>query len=87
MTTKMTTLDAKEKFTELLNHIAHSKERVILTRRGKELVAIISLEDLQFLESVQDKNDLQEAINAYKEAKNSTSVTLESLKEDLGIQS
>jgi prevent-host-death family protein len=87
MTTTMTIQDAKEKFTELLNHVAHGKERVILTRRGKELVALVSLEDLHFLESMQDKSDLHEAINAYKEAKNSTSVTLETLKEDLGIQS
>jgi prevent-host-death family protein len=87
MTTSMSTLDAKEKFTELLNHVSHTKERVILTRRGKELAALVSLEDLQFLESTQDKNDLNEAIDALKESKNGSTVSLEKLKEEIGIQS
>jgi prevent-host-death family protein len=87
MTTTMTTLDAKEKFTELLNHVAHTKERVILSRRGKELVALVPLEDLHFLESTQDKNDLHEAIDALKESKGGNTTTLEQLKDEIGIQS
>lgn len=86
MTTTMTTVDAKEKFTDLLNHVSHSKERVILVRRGKEVAALIPLEDLQFLEATQNKNDLHEAIDALKEAKNG-SVPLEKLKEEIGIPS
>jgi prevent-host-death family protein len=84
MTTTMTTIDAKEKFTDLINHVSHSKERVILTRRGKEVVAMVSLEDLQFLEATQDKHDLTEASDAFKETKSVGSITLEQLKDDLG---
>ena len=84
MTTTMTTIDAKEKFTDLINHVSHSKERVILTRRGKEVVAMVPLEDLQYLEATQDKHDLREAGDAFKETKNSGSITLEQLKDDLG---
>ncbi len=87
MTTTMSTQDAKEKFTELLNHVSHTKERVILARRGKELAALVSLEDLHFLESTQDKNDLNEAIDTLKESKGGNTVTLENLKEEIGIQS
>lgn len=85
MTTTMTTIDAKEKFTELLNHIIHSKERVILTRRGKEVVAIVSIEDLQFLENTQDKEDLRLAIDALKDAKSFGTTTLAKLKEEMGL--
>jgi antitoxin Phd len=84
MTTTMTTLDAKEKFTELLNHVNHTKERVLLVRRGKEIAALVSIEDLQFLETTQDKHDLHEAIDALKEAKNTGTITLEQLKEEIG---
>jgi antitoxin Phd len=87
MTTTMNTQDAKEKFTELLNHVSHTKERVILARRGKELAALVSMEDLQFLDSTQDKNDLNEAIDTLKESKQGNTVTLENLKEEIGIQS
>jgi prevent-host-death family protein len=82
MTTTMTTIDAKEKFTDLLNHVAHSKERVILVRRGKEICALVSLEDLHHLEATQDKADLSDAIGALKEAKSAGSITLAQLKED-----
>jgi prevent-host-death family protein len=84
MATPMNTVDAKEKFTDLLNHVAHTKERVVLLRRGKEIAAIVPLEDLSFLETTQDKLDLSEAIDALKDAKNSGSVTLEKLKDDIG---
>jgi prevent-host-death family protein len=84
MTTAMTTVDAKEKFAELINHIIHTKERIVLTRRGKEVAAIIPLEDLQLLETKRDKEDLNEAIDAFKEAKVSGTITLEKLKEAVG---
>jgi len=84
MTTAMTTIDAKEKFVELINHIIHTKERVVLTRRGKEVAAIVSLEDLQLLEAIRDKSDLHEAIDAFKEAKNVGTITLEKLKAEIG---
>jgi prevent-host-death family protein len=87
MTTTMTTVDAKEKFTDLLNHVAHTKERVIIVRRGKEIAALVPLEDLRFLETTQNKEDLREAIDALKEVKNIGSITLEKLKEEIGTAS
>ncbi len=84
MTTIMNTADAKENFADLVNHVAHSKERVILTRRGKEIAAIIPLEDLQLLQESQDKHDLKEAIDALKEARSVGTVTIEQLKEEIG---
>lgn len=84
MTTTMTTINAKENFTELLNHVSHTKERVILVRRGKEIAAMVPLEDLRFLETTQDKHDLRDAIDALKEAKSIGTTTLEQLTEELG---
>jgi prevent-host-death family protein len=84
MTTTMSTIDAKEKFTDLINHVAQNKERVILVRRGKEVAALVPLEDLHFLETTQDRYDLDEAIDAYKEAKNTGTTSLEQLKDEIG---
>jgi prevent-host-death family protein len=80
----MTTVDAKEKFTDLLNHVSHTKERVVLVKRGKEVAALVPLEDLRFLESTQDKVDLQEAIDSLKEAKDVGTIALDQLKEEIG---
>jgi len=83
-TTAINTADAKEQFVDLINRVAHNKERIILTRRGKEIAAIIPVEDLNLLLESQNKHDLREAIDALKEARNVGTTTLEQLKEDLG---
>jgi prevent-host-death family protein len=82
-TTSINTVDAKEEFTELINRVAQHKERIILTRRDKEIAAIIPLEDLKFLEEFQNKNDLQEATEALKEARARGTISLDELKTDM----
>ena len=78
----ITTVEARDRFSDLLNRAAYGKERVILTRRGKELVAVVPLEDLELLEAIEEVIDLQDARKALEEP---GSVTLEDLKEELGL--
>ena len=82
--TSINTADAKEEFTELVNRVAHHNERIILTRRDKEIAAIIPMEDLKFLEEAQNKTDLEEATEALKEARAQGTFTLEELKTEMG---
>ncbi|HEX2549189.1 MAG TPA: type II toxin-antitoxin system Phd/YefM family antitoxin [Gammaproteobacteria bacterium] len=84
-TTFINTMDAKEQFSDLLTRVSHHKERVILTRRGKEIAVIIPVEDLHLLEESEDRHDLREAIDSLKEARNIGTVTLEQLKDEVGI--
>lgn len=84
-TTSINTVDAKEQFTDLVNRVAHSKERIILTRRGKDIAVIVPLEDFKLLQESQDKHDLREAIDALKEARNIGTVSLDQLKEEINI--
>ncbi|RDI36670.1 type II toxin-antitoxin system Phd/YefM family antitoxin [Aquicella lusitana] len=83
-TTSINTVDAKEEFSELINRVSHNKERIILTRRGKEIAAIIPVEDLLLLQASQDKSDLHDAVEALKEARTVGTITLEKLKEEIG---
>lgn len=83
--TVLNTVDAKEQFTDLINRVVHSKERVIITRRGQEIAAIIPLEDLILLQETQDRYDLREAIEALKEMRNVGTMTLDQLKEEIGV--
>jgi prevent-host-death family protein len=82
--TYLTTIEAKEEFSELINRVTHNKERIVLTRRGKEIAAIISFEDFQDLQQTQNKNDLDQAVEALQEARSKGSVTLEDFKAELG---
>jgi len=43
----LSTVEARNQFADLINRVAYGKERVILTRRGKALVAVVPLEDIQ----------------------------------------
>ncbi|MCC2666159.1 MAG: hypothetical protein K0R24_70 [Gammaproteobacteria bacterium] len=83
--TVLNTADAKEQFTDLINRVVHSKQRVILTRRGKEIAAIIPVGDLALLQEIQDRHDLRDAINVLKEVRSVGTMTLDQLREDIGV--
>ncbi|MCH9770485.1 MAG: type II toxin-antitoxin system Phd/YefM family antitoxin [Gammaproteobacteria bacterium] len=46
---KMTTVEARENFSDLINKAAYGSRRIVLTRRGKPLAAIVPLADLEQL--------------------------------------
>jgi prevent-host-death family protein len=45
---------ARKKFLELLNRAEYEKERIRIERHGKPIAAIISYEDLNRLEALED---------------------------------
>lgn len=59
----MTTISAEKarnSFSELISHTAYSKDRVIVTRNGKKMAAIVSIQDLELLERLEDTMDTNE---------------------------
>lgn len=48
---KMSTVEARENFSEMINQAAYGNQRVVLTRRGKPLVAVVSLQELDSIQS------------------------------------
>ena len=56
--TKISTVKARENFSELINQAAYGKQKVILTRRGKALAALVSMEDYQLLQQLQNKEEV-----------------------------
>lgn len=46
----ITTVAARENFAELINQASYGGRRVILTRRGKPVAALVSLHDLHSIE-------------------------------------
>lgn len=49
----ITTVAARENFAELINQASYGGRRVILTRRGKPVAALVSLHDLRALEDTE----------------------------------
>lgn len=46
MVLKVATAEAKKRFSELLGRVAFAQARVIITRRGKPVAALVPLSDL-----------------------------------------
>jgi prevent-host-death family protein len=63
----MTTVEAREHFSDLINRAAYGKARVVLTRRGKALVAVVPVEDVALLQKLEDHLDVEAAREALKE--------------------
>jgi prevent-host-death family protein len=84
---KFSTVEAREKLGKIIQKAAVEKERIILTRRGKELAALVPIEDMRFLEELEDRLDLEEARAALAEAKADPErpIPWEKLKAELGL--
>ena len=63
----ITTADARKNFADIVNTVAYGKESIVLTRRGQEIAALISIEELQLLEKIEDYIDIKDAKKALEE--------------------
>lgn len=79
---------ARDEFPELVNHAAYGGKRTIISRRGKDLAAIIPIEDLRLLERLareeMDRQDIEDALAALKEAEEKGTIPLRDLMRELG---
>jgi prevent-host-death family protein len=80
---------AQEEFPDIVNRAANGKERTIVSRRGKDLVAVIPIEDLRLLERLareeMDRIDIEDARAALKEAEEKGTIPLEEVRKRLGL--
>lgn len=59
--------EAREKFSEVLSEVSYGGQRLVLQRHGKDLVAVIPVEDLALLEELEDRADLADVKAALAE--------------------
>ena len=67
MFTKVTTADARNNFADIVNKVAYGKEPIILTRRGQDIAALVSIEELELLQQIEDHIDIEDAKQALAE--------------------
>jgi prevent-host-death family protein len=86
--TRLNVSKAREEFPEVVNRAAYGKERTIVSRRGKDLAAVIPMDDLRLLERLaqeeMDRIDVKDARAALKEAKEKGTIPLRDLMRELG---
>jgi len=78
---------AREGFPEIVSRSAQRKERTILSRRGKDLAAVVPIEDLRLLERLareeEDRLDIEAARAALAEP--GENIPLKQLKKELAL--
>lgn len=77
--------EARSELTEIVNHVAFGHDRYILTRNSKELVAIVSIDDLKMLEEFEDKLDIETARRVDEDIKKRGTVKWKDAKRELGL--
>jgi prevent-host-death family protein len=79
------TTEAREKLADVINRVAYAKDRVRITRRGKQVAAVIPIEDLEILEHMENQVDIREAKKALAEARKHGTIPWDEVKRDLGL--
>jgi PHD/YefM family antitoxin component YafN of YafNO toxin-antitoxin module len=70
---------------DLVQRVAEQKERVVVLYEGREIGALVPLEDLAVLQGLEDQADLAKAREALAEIEKEGTVSWERVKAELGL--
>ena len=82
--TSMPISAARDDLSEVVNRVAYSKERICLTRHGKDVACVVSMEEARLLDLIEDRLDLRDALEALQELHEQGPVSWDVLKSELG---
>ena len=80
--TNMPVSEFRDHLADVTNKVAFAGDRICLERNGKPVAAIVSVEDMQLLEFLEDKMDLEIARDALKR---NDFVSWKQVKKELGL--
>lgn len=83
MTQRLNSSEARASFADAVNRACFGGERTIIRRHGKDVAAVVSIQDFKTLEGLEDRLDLQEARTIMK--KPSRLIPWEKVKADLNL--
>ncbi len=79
---RLTASQARDDFATVVNRVAFGRERLVIQRRGKDMVALISMEDLVYLTTLEEREDVDDAKQALAEPEQ---ISWEAAKKKLGL--
>jgi len=78
----MKVADIRNNLADAINRVVYAGERIPLERRGKTVAALVSVEDLELLQRLEDEADIKAARKALKEKGR---ISLEDFKKKHGL--
>jgi prevent-host-death family protein len=79
--TRLSTSQLREELSEALNRVAYKGERIVLRRHGKDVAALVPMDDLARLEEMEDRADNAAADAALKEIERTGTVAWEQVRD------
>ena len=70
---------------EAISWVASSGDRIVIQQRGKPMAALVSLNDLRMLETLEDQLDVGTARKALADPKNRKRIPWRRVKANLGL--
>ena len=83
--TAVSVADARSDLADLLNRVAYGKERLVITRHGRELAALVPIEDLQLVSRLRRFVARKDVARALAELDAGKAPSWEQLREELGL--
>jgi prevent-host-death family protein len=83
MSTTISTADARKNFADIVNKVAYGKEPIVLTRRGQKIAALVSMDELELLQQIEDYIDIEDAKKALAEP--GENITAKEVWKQLGL--
>ena len=81
----VSTKEARGQFSSVVSRAAFAKQRTILTRHGKAVAAVVPIEDVEFLEKLEEQIDIEDARAALADVKKRGTVSWNKMKLELGL--
>jgi len=85
--TRLRASTLRDNLADALNRVAYKGERIVVERHGKEVAALVSLDDLALLNALEDRIDMEAAREALAEMKTKgrKPIPWETVKRQLGL--
>ncbi len=76
-TTRVQVAEAKRHFSDYLAKTAHGAKRIVITRRGRPVAALVSMDDLRELEQLNKRRGLAAVVGKWADFEEIADVILE----------
>lgn len=77
----ITVTEARKNFSDIVNNVGFNDETQIITRNGKQIVAIIPIEELRWADEMEERKDIQDAKKAMAEIETNGVIDMKKVKE------
>jgi len=81
---RLTTSKARQDFSAVVEAVERG-ERIVLSRHGKPVAAVVTVEDLALLKAIEDRRDAKAARAALEDAERNGTTPWEQIKAELGL--